>query len=626
MKKIIAILLALTMLLTACSNSPSPSGETPSGGDEMKQYTTIYHQEFTTLNYLWTNVSDNIYFAYNTIDSLIEFDQYGVMQPCLAKDIQISEDGLTYTFTLREGVKWYTSDGEEYAEVTAQDFVDAMKWILTPENGSYQTTSVFGTIENAKKYFDGEVTDFAEVGVKAVDTYVLEYKIMAPMPYFLKMTSFPSFFPVYGPFLEEMGEDFATSAETTLYCGAYICSVFEPENMRILEANRGYWNKENISIERITYRYNKEAASIGPELFLRGEITDIPDALPGAVVEQWQNDPEKAGYLQEDIYKNLSYFMLFNYDPKFDAEYEPENWKLAVNNENFRKSIYFGLDKAAALTTINPTNPESLIINTFTRPNLVNLAGVDYTQLDALKDYSNTVQFNAEKALEFKAAAMEELKDTVSFPVKIMMPYNVSKADAVNRMQVVEQQLENLLGSDFIDIILVSFPSTDYNMATRGSGQFALMETGWGPDFTDPMGMADVFCIDYAPVMAERYGKLYLAESENAVNKVGTYESMMLKAHAETTDLAARYTLFSEAEAYLLDNAYVIPYYISGGGYRATMLDTFTGYTGQMGRNGQIKLKGAKILEKPRTPEEYAAAKADFEAKRQEALENAVYN
>lgn len=627
MKRTIALLLALMLLVTGCTK-PGPSDPSSGGTKVMKEYKTVYHQEFISLNYLWSNSSENIQFAYEIIDGLVEFDNYGVLQPSLATDWTVSDDLLTYTFNIRPGVKWYTTDGEEYGEVTAGDFVDAMKWILTPSNESYLCNMIFSTIKNSKEYYDGEITDFSQVGVKATDKYVLEYTLSAPTPYFIKMISFPAFYPANGEFLEAAGEDFGTSADNLLYCGAYRLSMWEPENMRILDINKDYWNIDILSIDRQNYRYNKEAASISPELFLRGEINDIRDSIgiPSSVVEEWKVDPAKDKYLQENIKTSLSYFMLFDYDPRFEAAYEPEAWKIAVNNINFRKSIYHALDRASAVSTIDPYNPESLLINTMTRPNLVQFGGVDFTMMKGLKAYTETDPYQVDLALEYKAAAMADLEGKVTFPIKIMMPYNTGKSAAVNRMQIIEQQLERALGTDYIDIELVAYPSTDYNNATRSSGNFALMESGWGPDFTDPMAMADVFCRVYAPTMSDRFGRLYLAESENSVNMLGTYEKMMTEAHKEASDIQKRYEMFADAETYLLDNAYVIPFYISGGGYKITKLDMFTGYTGQMGRNGLLKVKGAVILDEPRTPEEYEAAKADYEARRQAALEAAVYN
>ena len=122
--------------------------------------------------------------AANVIDSLVENDPYGNIIPGLALSWENSEDGLTWTFHLREGVKWYDYQGNEIAEVTANDFVDALEYVMTAENESL-TYSQVACIKNAEAFYNKEITDFAEVGVKALDDYTLEYTLEQPTPYFL---------------------------------------------------------------------------------------------------------------------------------------------------------------------------------------------------------------------------------------------------------------------------------------------------------------------------------------------------------------------------------------------------------------------------------------------------------
>lgn len=583
--------------------------------DDMPEYTTVYTAEIDTLNYLKTTNSDSIALFYSILDGLVEFDRFGEMIPCIAKDWTVSEDGLTYTMNLRDDIKWYDWKGEEVGLVKAQDFVDGIAWILNKDNASANSKTVYDIIKNAKAYYEGEITDFAEVGVRAVDDVTVEYTLEQPTPYFLKQLSFPCFFPVNGEFMAEQGEMFGIDKDNVLHCGAYLLKSFEPQSERVMEMNPDYWNSDLISIGTLNYKYNAEANSLGPELFLRGEINDF--ILPGSILDEWMNDETKKEQMRPHNLTNMSYFMGFNFEPNYEAEYRPEDWKAAVNNVNFRKSLFHGLDRTAAILTVEPYDPQSKLLNTFTRRDLVQSGGVDYTMMGGLAAYTENESFDKEKALEYKEKAMEEFAGSVQFPIQIVMPFSTAKVDTANRMQVIEQQMEGLLGTDYIDIILQSHPSTGFAKQVRTPGNFSMMELGWGPDYADPLGMMNPV---HSGSLAPNYTRVYLAE--DLLNDDGTnqFEAMLDTAAAETKDLKKRYELFAEAETFLLDEAVLIPFYTSGGGYRASYLDPFSGYTSQMGRNGAIKLKGAVLLDHPMGMSEYPAALEQYEKDRAAAL------
>lgn len=635
MKRTLAAILALTLVassLTGCTDGQKGKepvdGATKTVADgttetaeekkdpaDMPEYSTVYTAEIDTLNYLKTTNSDGIALFYSILDGLVEFDRFGEMIPCIASDWTVSEDQLIYTMNLRQDVKWYDWKGEEVGLVKAQDFVDGIQWILNQDNASSNSKTVYESLKNAKAYYDGEITDFAEVGVRAVDDFTVEYTLERPIPYFLKQLSFPCFFPVNGEFLAGQGEMFGVDKDTILYCGAYLLKSFEPQSERVMEMNPDYWNSDIISIGTLNYKYNAEANSIGAELFLRGEINDF--ILPGSILDEWMNDPEKKEQMRPHNLTNMSYFMGLNFEPNYDAEYRPEDWKTAVNNENFRKSLFHGMDRRAAILTVEPYDPESKLLNTFTRRNLVQADGVDYTMMGGLAAYTEGDSFDKEKALEYKEKAMEELEGKVQFPIMVVMPFSTAKVDTANRMQVIEQQMEGLLGTDYIDIIIESYPSTGFTKQVRNPGSFSMMELGWGPDYADPLGMMNPV---HSGSSAKNYTRVYLAEDLLDSDGTSKFEKMLDTAAAETKDLRKRYELFAEAETFLLDEAVLIPFYTSGGGYRASYLDPFSGYTSQMGRNGAIKLKGARLLDKPMGMSEYPEALEQYEKDRAEAL------
>lgn len=626
MKRILAFLLAIILILSGCS----PKSKQPVTPDDKKdpvkveeppkvevpqEYRWLYSGELTTINYLITANTNEFGVAANLVDTLVDYDRYGVVKPSLATEWSVSDDKLVWTFKLREGVKWVRHDGSEYAEVVAQDFVDALEYILDSTNESATANIVYSVIKNAEKFYNGEITDFSKVGVKAKDKYTLEYTLERPTPYFLSMVTYVCFFPVNGDFLEEVGDLFGTDNENLLYNGAYIMETFEPQNRRVLVANEKYWDKENVYIKKLIATYNKEATTLAPEMFSRGDI-DYAD-IPSAILEEWMNDPVKKDLVRPNRTGYYTYFYAFNFDPKFPAEFEPDNWKVVVNNVNFRKALFHAFDRRAAMLTEEPYNPDKRILNTITPKNFVDINGVDYTQLGSLKEFTNTDSFNKDLALEFKGKAMEELKGKAKFPVKVLMPYNTGVVEWANRAQVIEQQMENLLGTDFIDIIIDPKPPTGFLSEVRRAGNYAFLECNWGPDYADPETYTDPFTPDGT------YNWPHLAQGYKEANGKNKYENMVNAAKEELMDIEKRLNLFAEAEAFFIGEAFVIPYKVSAGftGYAASKLNPFESQYSPFGVASE-RYKGQKVMEKPMNSEEFTRLLAEWEKERAKALAN----
>lgn len=606
MKKLLAALLVLAMCLSGCSQGRSKGGN--------QEYSTVYSGELTTLNYLVTSSTNEFDAVANLVDCLVEYDKYGIVQPCIATEWSVSDDGLVWTFKIREGVKWYTYDKKEYADVKAHDFVDGMKYVLTPENSSSTANIVYSVIENAEEYYNNEITDFEQVGVKALDDYTLQYTLKKPSPYFLSMITYVCFMPANGKFLEETGANFGIDNKNLLYNGAYILETFEPQTKRIFVDNDNYWDKDNVHISKLTYIFNKEAATLSTELYLRGEITGT--SIPSSSIDEWMNDAAKKDQIRPASTGFYTYFYAFNFYPQFDAEYEPDNWSIVVNNYNFRKSIFHALDRKAAMITAEPYEPERRLTNTITPKNFCSVNGLDYTQIGELKGINSRDSFDSKLAIEFKEKAMNELEGKVTFPVKIPMPYNTGGSEWTNRVQVVEQQLEKLLGQDYIDIIPLPYQPTGFLDATRRCGNYAIMEVNWGPDYADPETYSDPFTPE------SNYNFPHMAEGYKESNGKNKYENMVDIAKEEVIDLQKRYELFAEAEAFLIDEAFLIPYGVGGGGYIASKLDPFTSAYAPFGVS-ESKFKGMEIMEKPMDTETYKEAQTKWQKEREEALKKA---
>ena len=459
--RILALSLTLAMglgLLSGCGGGSGNATPAPTGGgaaSESAVYRKLYGSEVSTMNYLTTNTILEQTVGANVIDCLVEYDQYGALQPSLAESWTTNDDATVYTFKIRQGVKWVDSSGAEQGELTANDFVTAAAYVLDDAHQSGTAASYFGVVKNAEAYFNytsylitsengAKTTDaegnaiepvdpitFEEVGVKALDDYTLEYTLEQPVPYFLSGLTYVCFMPVYGPFLEEKGDSFgaATGPDTLLYCGAYILSDFAPQQTHVYTKNASYWDKDKVYIDQIVETYNSQYNTVGPQMVKTGEI-DQAD-IGSDILDSWLLDPNTADLVSKYRAKvDYSYFYCFNFNPTFDAEYEPENWHLAVNNENFRQSLMAGLDRVRELSVLDPNDPQSLAINSVTPPGFTNADGKEYTQFGDLAAIMARDSFDETKALEYRDAARAELEAAgCTFPVKVLVRYNPATVD-----------------------------------------------------------------------------------------------------------------------------------------------------------------------------------------------------
>lgn len=645
-------MLALAMVLgmTACGGNTATTEPTAAveaatapAVAENAVFRKLYASEVTTLNYLITTQENEMIVAANVVDCLVEYDSYGNIEPALALDWSSNEDATVWTFKLREGVKWVDKDGNEIAEVTAHDFVNSARYVCDANNaaaGASQYTSIVagaaaynewtayqlalptavdGTDENGNavklvRNDNGEEEILAEVpeatlegiGVKALDDYTLEYTLVKSCPYFVSMVSTGPFMPTNAAFMAECGDKFGTSNEYLLYNGAYVLSTYEPQNQRILTKNAAYWDLDAVHIDTIEFKYNAEAASVATTMYLAGDIdqADVSSDLLTAMMA----DPQYA----DDIHPtrastSYSYWYLFNFDPNFDAEYEPENWDLAVNNENFRKSIYAALNRTAVLSASDAMDPASLVSNTITPAGFAS-ASADYTTYGDLPAFVETDYLDADKAMSYKDAAMAELTAAgATFPVKVLILYNPTSSSWANESQIVEQNLEKVLGTDYIDVIVQAGPDTGF-LNERRAGNYGLMKCNWGADYADPETWTDPF------VDGSKYNFIYKAKGAETQALFAEYTELVNAAKAITNDMDKRYEAFAKAEALLLKHAFALPIHTSSRFYQMSNLNIFEGQYAPFG-NATLRYKDQYLYEDSMSLAEWQAAYAEWQAK-----------
>ncbi|MDY6038367.1 MAG: ABC transporter substrate-binding protein [Eubacterium sp.] len=618
-KKIFVTLISALLLagmLTACGGGSNDSGKT--------EYRALYSSDVTTLNYLNTTLTGDMGIPANTQEWLIQYDSTGHIKPALAEKWETSKDGKTWTFKLRKGVKWFNSAHEEMGEVKAQDFVNAAEYALKFDASAAYMFSA-AKIKNAgagsEALTDGTVK-WEDVGIKAVDDYTLEFKLDAECPYFLSCLTYGCFAPASSDMLKQFGEwdkraDWKTedwnkfsealdgiSYDKLWYCGAYYLSEYSAGEKYTMLKNADYFEADDVFIETITSTYNAEAATLSGEMYQRGELEEA--TITSTMAKSWsENDKTKDLFHPTRVVPDYSYFFTFQYDPKFDEKYEPENWKKAVNNENFRKSFFYGINRVGAKKISNENNAEALVLNTITPTNFVSAEGKDYTAQDVFKELAANkdgvdAYFNEEKAKDFAAKAKKELEASgAKLPIKVPMLYNPAVADWDSECTYIEKQLEGLLGTDYIDIIVEQGPTQSFLTNIRRSNKFAFMKCNYGCDYADPLTYADPFGKENS------YGREYASQDASTKAIMDEYYAAIDKANKITdpNKIGERYEAFAKAEAILLEHAIVIPYGLDAG-YTAAYLDPFQGSYAPYGV-ASLKYKGMHILETPLNTEQF---------------------
>lgn len=640
LKKFFAVSMASSMILSlaACggsdgkNNAPDVKEENASV-EETSVYRQLYSMEATSLNYLTTYSLTDYSIGANVVDCLVEYDQYGNVIPSLAERWEHNDDMTQWTFHIRKGVKWVDKNGKEIADVTAADWVTAARYVNDAHNASdvqymYNTGAI---VHNAQKYYDytaylltletlglkegeeavdeeGNIIEPVDpvseddIGVSATDDYTLVYTLDQPCPFFLSILSYTSYMPVYEPFLQEQGSGFGLDNDSLLYNGAYILTDFEPQYQHILKKNPSYWDKDNVYIDEIHQIYNAEEHNVAVSMYQNKEVDFA--VVPSDLLDSMMKDEKTKDMIHCSRPNNsFSYFFCFNFDPQFDTEYEPDNWKIAVNNENFRKSIMAGLDRMKALTVSNPYHPEILLNNTITPSDFAVGAGKDYTQYESLAPYTGGDSFDADQALKYRDTAREELSsEGVTFPIKVLMPYNPSYAEWGKECQVIEQQLEGLLGDDYIDIIIEAGPETGFLSSVRRSGKYALMKCNWGADYADPQTWTEPFGESNSYCFWEK------SEDEDTATLYQNYTSQVALASSIYKDEEERYSAFAEAEAMLIEHAIAIPYSIhQDSAYEMSNLNPFEGEYALYGVVRE-RFKYKKLYDTSMSMEEYEAA------------------
>ena len=639
-------------VLAACSGGKSGS----SGG---QTFSYVYTQDPDTLDYSISNKKSTSEFTGNAIDGLLEVDKYGNLIPSLAKDWTVSKDGLTYTYKLRKGVKWMTSEGEEYGEVKAKDFVTGLKHAA--DKKSQAIYLVQKSVKGLDDYVSGKTSDFSTVGVKAIDDYTVQYTLSQPESFWNSKTTMGILMPVNEEFLKSKGDDYGqgTSPSSILYCGPYLIKSITSKSSAILEKNPTYWDADNVKISKVKLTYYDGQDS---ESLIRG--FDNGDYTVARVFPNGSNYKSVEKKHKDDIVYtdqgSSTYNLSFNIDrqayeiTKKTTDAQKTSTKKAILNKDFRQAIMFAFNRKAYVAQANgEAGANKVIRNTFTPPNFVQIDGKQFgdaveKDLEAYGDEWKGVSvadgkdtlYNPTKAKEEFAKAKADLQaQGVEFPIHLDLPTSSTFTEGIKQAQSFKQSVESTLGAENIVIDLNMVSEDDLQRVTYFAENASQQDwdlnnnLGWGPDYTDPSSYIDITSGKSGENANSYFG--FDAGTDNAAAKAAgfdEYDQLIEDAQKENTDVNKRYEKYAAAQAWLTDSALLIPIHSDGASpvvrktvpYSAAF--AWTGHKGQTFNykylEVQDKVVAAKDYDKAR--EQWKKEKEKSNKKAQEELEKHV--
>ena len=629
------IALLATGVLVACGNSKSSDSTAP------KAYGYVYSADPETLDYLISGKQSTKVATSNGIDGLFTNDKYGNLTPAVAEDWSVSKDGLTYTYKIRKGVKWMTSDGEEYAEVTAKDFVNGLKHAADKKSEALYLAET--SVKGLSDYLTGNSKDFSTVGIKAVDDYTLEYTLNQPEPYWNSKMAYSIFWPLNEEFEKSKGSDFAKATDPTslLYNGPFLLKGLTAKSSIEFAKNEQYWDKENVHLDTVTLAYFDGSDQESLERnFTSGAYSFArlyPTSSNFSKVEESYKDnifytPSGAGIggLGVNIDRQN-----YKYTSKTTDE-EKTSTKKALLNKDFRQALNFAFDRTGYSAQVNGKEGAPLAVrNLFVKPDFVTAGEKTFGDLVAekVKTYGDEWKdvnfadgqdglFNADKAkAEFAKAKTALEAEGVKFPIHLDVPVDQTSKNYIARIQSFKQSVEKVLGEAnvVVDIQQISkdeFFNVTYYAANAAAEDWDLSgAVGWNPDYEDPSTYLDILKSTNSEQTKTYMG--YDDPSNAAAAKVGMkdYDKLLDEAGKETSDLNKRYEKYAAAQAWLTDSSLFLPAMSSSGA--APFISRVVPFSASYSQSGD---KGSNLYFKYIQLQDKVVTKADYEQAREKWL------
>ena len=620
------VVLSTTALLAAC-------GKADKEADAPTTFSYVYAVDPASLDYSIATRTSTTDVIGNVVDGLMENDQYGNVIPSLAEDWSVSKDGLTYTYKLRKGVKWYTSEGEEYAEVTAHDFVTGLKHVA--DGKSDGVSLIQNSIKGLDAYMTGETNDFSTVGVKALDDYTVEYTLNKPESFWNSKVTTATMLPVNEEFLKASGKDYgAVTPAGILYNGPYFLKTLTSKSLIEYEKNPNYWDKEKVKIEKIklTYYDGSDQESL-IRSFSSGAYTTarlFPSSSNFASTLEQYGD--KITYSPQD---SSSYYFTFNVNRQSynktakTSEEQKTSTKEAMLNKDFRQAINFAFNRHSYAAQLNGEDgADKIIRNSLVPDNFVQAGGKNFGQIAQaelvnygdqwkgveLVDGKDSI-YNPDKAKAAFEKAKKGLESKgVTFPIHLDVPVEQTDTIAVQQSNSFKQSIESTLGAENVVIDVLQMTDNEKETITSqarvpSQKDYDLNSTGWAPSYQDPASYLNI--MDPKSGSAMKHLGITKGKDKDVVAKLGLdqYKKLLDDADSETTNLEERYEKYAKAQAWLTDSSLLMPTASSGGSPVVSNVVPFSKPYSQVGIKGDPYIfKGMKLQKDIVTTKEYEEA------------------
>jgi oligopeptide transport system substrate-binding protein len=463
---------------------------------------------------LATDESSFIYLA-STMEGLYRLDEKTQPTPGIATEHKVSDDGLTWTFTLREDAKWSNGD-----PVTAHDFVYSWQRAVNPDTASeYGPYMMNGVIKNAAAISKGELA-VEELGVKAEGDFTLVVQLENPTPYFETLTTFGTFLPLNQKFVEEKGDSFATSTENLLANGPYtIANWSSTSDTWELVKNKDYWDANTVKMDKLTFKVVKDPQT-ALDLYEEGTVDRMD--LTSDLVDQYSSNDD---YLVSA--DTFVYFLKFN-----------QTTSDALANKNIRLALSRAFDKEGLVNEI--LNNGSIVAN--------GLVPKDFTPMpetgkDFREESGDLVKYDLEAAKEFWAKGLEEL-GTDSVELEFL-------ADDDKTTKLLVEYVANQLSTNLegLKVNIKQVPK-EQRLDLDSNMDYEVQLSRWGPDFLDPFTFMNLWTTDSGNNWTGYSSPVYDQLVFDTASKLAT-------------DNVARYNNFLDAEKVLFEDGAIAPVYQS---------------------------------------------------------------
>ncbi|MBS4196056.1 peptide ABC transporter substrate-binding protein [Lederbergia citri] len=503
---VLTLILLVTAALAGCGSKKSETAGSKGSAKEIEQTLTAnLGGEPYTLDPAFASDATSWWVIDHLYEGLYEYDEKGKLAEGAASKVTVSDDGKTYTFTVRDDAKWSNGD-----PLTAGDFEYAWKRVLNPETAAYDPSSLY-YIKGAEEYNTGKGSA-DDVGVKAQDDHTLIVELKTPIKFFPTVLMGRAYLPV-NPKVVDGNEDWAAEAEGIVSNGAYTLTSWKHNEELTIEKNDHFWNKDKITMGSVKFKMVADAQT-EYQMFKSGEL-DLVKAIPAEAVDQEKNNEE---------YVNSPSYTVYTYS--FNVEEEP------FTNAKIRQAFSYAIDREAITKNITRGGE---------KPAYGYVAyGVD---APSGKDFRDEVapyySFDVDKAKELLAEGMKE--EGWSELPEVTLKYNSEGdhkkiAEALQEMFKqnlgVEAKLENQEWKTYID----TFKQKNFQMARMG----------WIGDFLDPYPVLNLYSTK---------------SSSNFTNYSNSEFDKVLQDSLVEQDDAKRFEMLHQAEEILMTDMPIIPIY-----------------------------------------------------------------